>query len=189
MVATQIQVIAKNNSRSEQYIYDMGISIKDGQERNLTQQFGEEEIVESDDLKNLISAGTIVINDGSRDLTIPQALDIFNIILGLELTETVGASGVLTPSEHKNIDQLVHRLSENCYVEYVKSGNQVTDVITWDSISKTKKIREENYVYSGALLDYYSIKQYDSNGQLSTTETHTLVYSGTTVVNETVEIT
>lgn len=87
----------------------------------------------------------------------------------VKVSELVG--GGLTPSTHRQLDQLVHNIAETCYVEINKSGGKTNSIIYWDSISKLKKIREELISYSGNFISQNIIKQYNSSGILVETFT------------------
>jgi len=87
---------------------------------------------------------------------------------------------------HQTINQLVHNLSEDAFVEYTYSGSKVTDVIAWTDAGKTVKIRETNLTYTGTRVTTEVNKQYDDAGVLIETETNTYVYSGSKVQNITV---
>jgi hypothetical protein len=86
--------------------------------------------------------------------------------------------GALTPSNHKTLDQLVHNIAETSYEEYIRSGNQVTDIIIWTDSGKTTKIREENFTYSAGKISTIVTKQYDGAGVLAETLTDTYNFTG-----------
>lgn len=62
-------VIAKNSSGSAQLIEDLGISIPNGSQETLSDQYTFDELAGSDDLRALVNGGDLVINDGSADLS------------------------------------------------------------------------------------------------------------------------
>jgi len=63
-------VIVKNNGGSAVFFEDIGISIPASASITFSDQFTYEEIADSDDLRSAVaSAGNIVINDGSNDLS------------------------------------------------------------------------------------------------------------------------
>ncbi|RLB71279.1 MAG: hypothetical protein DRH04_02040 [Deltaproteobacteria bacterium] len=68
-------IIAKNTSDQDIEIPDLGISIPARDQRNLTNEFSLDELDQSSDLKALIEAEQIVINDGTQDLNKDDALD------------------------------------------------------------------------------------------------------------------
>lgn len=72
-------IIAKNNSGVAIVLSDLGISIPATSQINLTNLFDELMIAESNDLKTKVNDGTIVINDGTSDLSITDALDRINL--------------------------------------------------------------------------------------------------------------
>ena len=61
-------VIAKNSSGGAQLIEDLGISIPDSSQETLSDMYTYDELAGSDDLRALVNAGDLVINDGSSDL-------------------------------------------------------------------------------------------------------------------------
>lgn len=81
---------------------------------------------------------------------------------------------------HRSLDQLVHSVVENSYEEYVYSGNKVSSIIVWTNSSKTTKIREEIFTYTGNRVTKIETKQYDGSGTLITGESMTedLNYTG-----------
>jgi len=62
-------VIVKNNSGSDQAIEDLGLTISDGTQIILSDEFTYSEIADSDDLRALVSTGDLVVNDGTSDLS------------------------------------------------------------------------------------------------------------------------
>ena len=219
MGAIDIEIIAINNTGSSAWVYDLGIELLSFSQRNLTDEFKENDIATSDDLKALVIAGTIVLNDGTKDLVMAEAMDVFDEVIGLELTETIEASGVgpsgvskayvderdqniLNESvaytnsasadilfyDHPNLSTLVHNLGKNRYVEYIRTNGRVTSVIYWTDSGKTQKIREENYVYSGGLINQMILKQYDNLGNLMKTETSTITRTGGLISSENIGV-
>ena len=55
----------------------------------------------------------------------------------------------------------------------------------WTSAGKTKKIREEQYTYSGNLVSEEVVIQYDSDGNEYERVTVTYAYTGTLVTSAT----
>ena len=73
-------IIVKNNSGSDVAINDLGIlSVPDGGQRDLTASFEPSKIVASSDLQSLVNAGTLVINDGTSDLSSSDGLDLITL--------------------------------------------------------------------------------------------------------------
>jgi hypothetical protein len=63
------QVIIKNNSGITQIVEDLGISIATATQITFSDQFTYDEIAGSDDLRALVLAGTLVVNDSVGDLS------------------------------------------------------------------------------------------------------------------------
>ena len=85
----------------------------------------------------------------------------------------------LTSATHKTQDQLVHNIAETSYVELTRTGLQIDSVITWETVAKLKKIREELYTYSGSNVSIIVTNQYGSNGiTISETITDTISRDG-----------
>lgn len=118
------------------------------------------------------------------------------------LAVTGGTEGILTSApdiatthwqdvgvdllSHRSIDQLVHDIAENCYIEYTYDGIYVTTEIWWETAAKLKKIREMLYNYSvGHLVTQIVTKQYDSTGVLAETLTETFTYAANKVTSMT----
>jgi len=68
--------------------------------------------------------------------------------------------------------------AETSFVEYIYSGNFITDINTWTDNLKTQKIQEEIYTYLGNKVDTITTKQYNRVGILVETLIETLTYSG-----------
>lgn len=88
-----------------------------------------------------------------------------------------GGSGI-TAAQHEVIDSLVHELAETSYIELTRSAGQVTDVITWETAAKLKKVREANITRASGQVSVVVEKQYDGAGSLAQTLTYTITRSG-----------
>ena len=132
--------------------------------------------------------GVYIQNDSSTDETVEVSRDASNnlifkdgVVVGTKtLTDLLSASGI-TESEHEDLDTLTHMLAEDCYTEYTYSGSKVTNIDVWDSVSKTTKIRDEAYTYTGNKVNTLTSKQYDGTGSLLKTLTYTYSYSGSKI--------
>jgi hypothetical protein len=67
-------IIAKNNTGSDIFLEDLGVTIPASSNRTLTDTIEVERITESDDLKTKVTSGDITINDGINDLSISDGL-------------------------------------------------------------------------------------------------------------------
>jgi hypothetical protein len=104
------------------------------------------------------------------------------------LASLVGGGG-LTPTTHKDLDQLVHDIAETSYTEVTYTSNRPTDIIIWTSVAKATKIRECNLTYTGGLVTTAVTKQYDGSGVLVETLTSTPSYTGGIINNITQTLT
>jgi hypothetical protein len=93
------------------------------------------------------------------------------------LTDLLSGSG-LTEEEHRDLDQLVHQLAEDYYSEYSYSFNRIINIDIWEDATKTTKIRDFSYTYTGNRINTETIKQYDESGVLIETLTYTYNYTG-----------
>lgn len=94
-----------------------------------------------------------------------------------------GGGGGLTPSLHRLLDQLVHNIAETSYVEVIRSGGNVTDIITWASSAKLLKIRECNITRTSGKVSQVVIKQYDGSGIVVETLTKIIARTGGSVTS------
>lgn len=67
--------ILKNNSGSEVTVGDLGLVMASATQIDAHVQFMYGELTNSDDLKSLLSAGTLILNDGVADLNTTDAVD------------------------------------------------------------------------------------------------------------------
>ena len=72
-------VIIKNNSGGNVTIEDLGITIADGNQETFSESFTYPEVAGSDDLRTLVQAGTLVVNDGSSDLSAADGVNRLTI--------------------------------------------------------------------------------------------------------------
>lgn len=91
------------------------------------------------------------------------------------LTQLLSGGG-LSEAAHEALSTLVHEIDATSYEEYTYSGSDITSAIVWTTIAKTKKIREEQYVYnSDHRVNQVTTIQYDSSGveKMRTVEVYT----------------
>lgn len=75
------------------------------------------------------------------------------------------AGGGISENEHRDLDQLVHRLSEDSYDEFFYAGlGRISKIITWTDVTKTTKIRERLMTYNGVKINQVTTIQYDAAG-------------------------
>jgi hypothetical protein len=146
-----------------------------------------EEINSNSELRPYIDSGSIVLNDGTKDLTSVQAQAYLTPVNQYTVTTTIVASG-MTIETHEEIYSLAHNPNVSRYVEYVRSGGSVTSIITWTDSGKTKKIKEEIFTRVSGKVSQVVTKQYDSNGIVIKTETLTYTRTNGIVTNETIGV-
>jgi hypothetical protein len=100
-------------------------------------------------------------------------------LLSIQTTETITTS----EPPHEDIDSLVHNLAETSYEEYLYSGNNVYNITIWSNTSKTLKIREHQYTYTGNQVTQSVDIQYNSAGTEIQRLTNNFSYSGNRVVS------
>lgn len=94
--------------------------------------------------------------------------------------------GGISEAEHEKLDTLVHDIDESSYDEVTYgSGNRVSTYIVWETAAKLKKIREEQYTYSGNNVSQSVTIQYDGTGAVKMTMTEVYTYSGNKVTSVT----
>ena len=141
-----------------------------------------EEAQNSNDLRTLLvdnaypPDATLILVDGATLTDVPQA----DAIEYLDSFQGVNQNlGGFSESQHRAVDQLVHRLAENSYTEPTLDGfGRPTAITTWTSPAKTTKIRECIVTYTGGLPTQVVENQYDASGTLVETVTETIAYAG-----------
>jgi hypothetical protein len=137
------------------------------------------------------TGGTITLYHPPGATRIGIDSSLFDNIVGNNLqdilqsidSELVQTSGISVGS-HRDLDQLVHNIAEDSYEEYTYSGILATNMIIWTNITKTTKIREEQYTYgTGNRISQLTMIQYNSQGNVEETITETYTYSGIKVIS------
>jgi hypothetical protein len=130
-----------------------------------------------------VGAGKIGLNSAGMSNT--SANDVQQAIADVDAAVTAGG---LTPTAHRAEDVLVHDLAENAFEEVLRTGNRVDSVTNYTDGTKTTKIREEVFTYTGNQVTTIVEKQFDAAGLpiVGETKTSTLVYTGVQLDNTTV---
>ena len=100
-------IIAKNIAGIDLLIDDMGIFLPSGSTRILTDNFTEVDVCESIDLHDYVANAKITLNNGTRDLSVAEGLEMLNILSELERNDTVVSGGTEVQQfltlQHNNI--------------------------------------------------------------------------------------
>jgi hypothetical protein len=133
-------VIAKNNTAGTINIQDLGISLATAEIINLTNFYKFFELVMSNDLKALVSAGTVTINDGVSDLNIADGLDHLKVeseYYDLIQDESIGSGIVATDLKYCGITTSAEwTIPQTTYTDVSYSAIEYqndTSVIEWTS--------------------------------------------------------
>jgi len=96
-----------------------------------------------------------------------------------ELDAAVTAGGV-TEIQHEALDTLVHNIAESSFEEATYAGpfNRLSNVTIWTDSTKTTKVREVSFTYTGARVTTVVTIQYDEFGIAQDTLTESITYVG-----------
>jgi hypothetical protein len=88
--------------------------------------------------------------------------------------------GGITEAQHEALDTLAHEVAETSYLEVTRSSGQVSNVTTWETAAKLKKIRESAVARSSNQVSIVVETQYDAAGAAIAGQilTHTVTRSG-----------
>lgn len=107
MSEDRLPIIAINNTGSNIFIADLGLDLLSDSTTTLSIIFPRYRIVESDDLNAKIQSGDIIINDGSKNLNISEAIDHITFQTEYEDRSTLGPGyhiGSEPPEEPEIVD-------------------------------------------------------------------------------------
>lgn len=104
-------------------------------------------------------------------------LSLFDEDVGLKTLRELAEGGISAES-HRQLDQLTHELDESHYTEYGFTANRVTSIDVYTDATKTTKIRDYAYTYTGNKINTETIRQYNGSGSLVETLTYTYSYTG-----------
>jgi len=126
---------------------------------------------------DIIAAQNVALNTTNFDDILSNADD--TVQKAMDTLDDHTHTGLpIDPETHRLLDQLVHELDENHYQEYTYSGWRIDSCIVWNSVSKSVKIREFLYTYSGIRVQTEVMNQYDGTGTLVETLTFSYTYTG-----------
>ncbi len=83
--------------------------------------------------------------------------------------------GNLPEAEHEQLDSLTHNLAENTYEEVTRVNNRLESVVIWESSARTRRIRDTVITRdANQMIQSYVVHQYDAQGAVRQTLTHTI---------------
>lgn len=91
--------------------------------------------------------------------------------------EDLTAGSGITPSQHRDLDQLVHDIAEDAFTEITRTAGQVTNITVWTDSGKTTKIRESQITRTAGAVSQTVDIQYDAAGAVIVGETLTKTYN------------
>lgn len=91
--------------------------------------------------------------------------------------------GYDTAGYHRDLDELVHNIAETSYEEMTYDNGKVSNITIYADAGKTKKIREEQYVYDPAKISTITTIQYDYNGVEVERVVETYTWNGNNVTS------
>lgn len=89
----------------------------------------------------------------------------------------------LTEEQHRILPSSNHWIDQDSYDEIIRSGDKTTQVVTWDSPLKTRKIREEVLTRIGGVVSQLVTSNYNGSGILHETLTEVFTRTGGRVVS------
>jgi hypothetical protein len=91
--------------------------------------------------------------------------------------------GGMTEEQHRLLPSSNHWIDQDSYDEIIRSGSKTTQVVTWDSPLKTRKIREEVLTRTGGVVSQLVTSNYNGSGILYETLTEVFTRTGGRVVS------
>lgn len=121
----------------------------------------EEELLLEDNGANPSGPGGVTYNAGS--FVMEDSIGTFNPRTG----------GGISESEHRDLDQLVHRVVEDAHTQVTRVGGKVTNITVWTDSGETTKIRETQITRTAGKVSQIVEIQYDAAGSVISGETAT----------------
>lgn len=127
-------IIAKNTTGGPIELADIGITIPSSSQRNLTDEWSLDEIDASIELRDNVTTGDIVINNGVEDLDVSNSLDHIRVITMWEETDT------LSDFSHDDLADIVVDPNavddhDNRYYTQIDLNNSGGSEVHWNNIT------------------------------------------------------
>ncbi len=140
--------------------------------------WGRDERVDDVYFENLTSEG-----DPTEEGQTRRVNDDLVVFIDGQVKSLTASSSGITETQHEDLDTLVHELSESFYEEHAYSIGNLTNITVWTDATKTTKVRETQYTYSGWHITQEVVIQYNASGVEVQRMTYTYAYSGWRVIS------
>jgi hypothetical protein len=100
----------------------------------------------------------------NTNFTTVSGTDLQNVLEDIDYNLGLSTSSGINEITHRTLDHLVHNIAEDSYEELTYTSGKITNSTIWTDDTKTTKIREEQYVYTGNLITSMTAIQYNSGG-------------------------
>jgi len=164
-----ITVIVKNNTGASVFIEDMGIAVPGSSQIIFSEIFDFSDICESSDLKDYVGISTFIINDGTSDLSVSDAISYlkcknteiaFDDIGGLFGVQTLQSSPISSTTSTTYIDKLeiIIAAADNEAGQYLLLCNA-----DFQSLNNNKQVSCRLYDKTNAVIFSESVQQTNNN--------------------------
>lgn len=125
----------------------------------------------------LYASGAGKVGFDSAGLNNTSADNVQDAISDLDFAVTGGG---ITEGVHETLDTLVHNIAEDSFEEATYTGifNRLTNVTIYTDATKTTKVRETSFTYTGPRITTVTTIQYDGAGVVKNTLTEAITYIG-----------
>lgn len=127
--------------------------------------------------------GSIMVGNGSVYAEQVAGLDGQVLVYDSSQPRGVRAAAGLDPAAHEALDTLAHEIVEESYDEATYSAGKIQTFITWETSAKLKKVREQQFTYTGSQVTTHVFIQYDGAGAELYRLTETIAWAGGKVQN------
>lgn len=138
-----------------------------------------------------IFSGSITGSHTEISLGVPAFIGQGSITITTQSSGQVifsASNGAFDETEHENLDTLTHFLTEDSYDEVIYAGSpvKISQIITWDSVAKTSKIKEQTYSYTSTRVTEIIEAQFNALGNVKYAISESISYvnpSGNKIAN------
>ena len=170
----------RNNVAAEVEVVDLGIFLDPSviiDLYTLVDQYQVNRSAAKGDLFTLEAANTVdFLTDGTGTTTrTPLETPVEYLSPDERALIGTGGGGGITESQHRDLDQLVHLLAEDSFMEPTYDVNGImTRIDVYTDGTKTTKVRDITWTKSGCFIATVSVVQYDAAGVSEETLNYTI---------------